>query len=305
MSTMTVGVIAPGEMGHAVGATLREHGARVATCLAGRGERSAERAERAGMEVIGGDDDLVRRADLFLSIVPPAAAPALAGRIADAMRRTNTAVPYVDCNAISPATTAAVGRTIAGAGALFIDAGIVGPPPKPGTPGPRFYTSGPDVQPLLSLRDFGLDVRPVGSRIGQASALKMSYAALTKGLAALGGELLVAGTLGGVADALRAELANSQPQLLQWLSRQLPTVPPKAHRWVAEMEEIAKTFAGHGLPGATMQGAAEFYEFVAQSALGHERPGRRERGQTLEDVVETLAAACSVSPRRSGSSPGC
>jgi len=296
MSKTTVAIIAPGEMGHAVGATLRAHGARVTTCLAGRGERSLTRAQEAGMETVSDDADLVRMADIFLSIVPPAAAGGLAERIAGAMRRAGAAPLYVDCNAISPATAEAAGRTIADAGARFIDAGIIGGPPKPGTPGPRFYASGNDVRAFLSLRDFGLDIRPIGRRIGQASALRRRYAALTKGLAALGAELLVAARLAGVSDALAAELTGSQPQLLQWLARQLPTFPPKAHRWVAEMEEIADTFASHGLPDATMQGAAEFYDFVARSPLGREHPEQRERGRTLEDVVEILAAARAVAP---------
>lgn len=104
-----------------------------------------------------------------------------------------------------------------------------------------------------------------------------------------------------MSDALAAELTGSQPQSLQWLTRQLPTFPPKAHRWVAEMEEIADTFTSHGLPDATMKGAAEFYHVVARSPLGRELPEQRERGQTLEDVVEMLAAACAVSPRSAGS----
>ncbi len=301
MSSMTVALVAPGEMGAAVGATLRAHGARVATCLSGRSERSLARARQAGMEIVAEDTDLIRETDLFLSIVPPAAAAGLAERIAEAMRRAGSAPPYVDCNAISPTTAGAVGRTIADAGAPFIDAGIIGGPPKPGSPGPRFYTSGQDVQAFVPLRDFGLDIRPIGPTIGQASALKMSYAALTKGLAALGTELLVAAKLGGVSDALAAELARSQPQLLQWLSRQLPAFPRKAHRWIAEMQEIADTFASRGLPDATMQGAAQFYDFVARSPLGRELPEDRRAGQTLEDVVEVLAAACVASPRGAGS----
>jgi 3-hydroxyisobutyrate dehydrogenase-like beta-hydroxyacid dehydrogenase len=293
----TVGIIAPGEMGHAVGARLRARGARVTTSLAGRGERSLARARQAGMEVVTDDADLVRGADLFLSIVPPAGAAGLAERIAEAMRRGGAAPPYVDCNAISPATAEAVGRTIADAGARFIDAGIVGGPPEPDTPGPRFYASGPDVEVFLTLRTFGLDIRPVGPRIGQASALKMSYAALTKGLAALGTELLVAARLAGVSDALAAELAASQPQLTQWLARQLPAFPSKAHRWVAEMQEIADTFASHGLPDATMKGAAAFYDLVAPSPLGRELLERRHPARSIDDVVEVLAAACAPSPR--------
>ncbi len=297
MPSTTVAIIAPGEMGHAVGARLRAHGARVTTSLAGRGERSLARAQQAGMEIVTDDANLVRGADIFLSIVPPAVAAGLAERIAEAMRRAGAAPPYVDCNAISPATTETVGRTIADAGARFIDAGIVGGPPEPDTPGPRFYTSGPDAQVFLTLRDFGLDIRPVGPRIGQASALKMCYAALTKGLTALGTELLVTARLAGVSDALAAELTASQPQLRQWLARQLPAFPSKAHRWVAEMQEIADTFASHGLPNGTMKGTAEFYDLVARSPLGRERPAPPERGRTLEDVVEVLAAACVPSPR--------
>lgn len=300
MAHRTVAIIAPGEMGAAVGATLRAHGARVITCLTGRSERSRVRAQQAGMEVVTGEADLVRQAEIFLSIVPPAAAAGLAGRLAEAVRRAGAPLPYVDCNAISPATTEAIGRTIADTGARFIDAGIIGSPPKPGTPGPRFYTSGPDVDAFLSLREFGLDIHPVGPGIGQASALKMSYAALTKGLTALGSQLLVSAKLAGVSDALSAELAASQPHLLQWLAKQVPAFPPKAHRWVAEMTEIADTFASHGLPRATMQGAAEFYDFVDRSPLGREVPERREHGQTLEDVVELLAAATAV-PANGGS----
>lgn len=291
MAGTTIAIIAPGEMGHAVGARLRAHGARVTTCVAGRSERSIRRAHKAEMTIVNDDDELVQTADVFLSIVPPAGAIGLAERIGAAMRRAEATPLYVDCNAISPATAEAVGHTIADAGARFVDAGIIGGPPRANSPGPRFYASGEHVPAFLPLREYGLDIRPVGHRIGQASALKMSYAALTKGLAALGAELLVAAKLAGTSEVLAAELRDSQPQLLQWLGKQLPNVPPKAYRWVAEMEEIAKTFAGHGLPGATMTGAAELFSFVAGSPLGRELPERREQGRTLEDIVEILAAA--------------
>jgi L-threonate 2-dehydrogenase len=136
MAGKTVAIIAPGEMGHAVGARLRAHGARVITYLAGRSKRSVTRAQIAGMEVIADQADLVRQAEIFLSIVPPAAAAGLAGQMAEAIRRVDASVTYVDCNAVSPTTTEAVGRTIADAGARFIDAGIIGSPPTPGTPDP-------------------------------------------------------------------------------------------------------------------------------------------------------------------------
>lgn len=291
MSVTTIAIIAQGEMGHAVGAHLRAHGAHVTTSVAGRSERSIRLAHKAGMTIVPDDDTLVRAADVFLSIVPPAGATGMAERISAAVRRTGATPLYVDCNAIAPKTAEMAGRTIAGAGARFVDAGIIGGPPQAGSPGPRFYASGEHVPAFLPLRDYGLDIRPVGRSIGQASALKMSYAALTKGLAALGTELLVAARRAGVSEALAAELGDSQPQLLRWLGKQLPNVPPKAYRWVAEMEEIAQTFAGIGLPGATMSGAAELFSFMAHSPLGRELPESRSRGQTLEDVVEVLAAS--------------
>lgn len=291
MVPITIAIIAPGEMGHAVGARLRSRGAGVMTCVTGRSERSIGRAQQAAMTIVDDDDQLVRSADVFLSIVPPAAAAGVAERIAATLRRVGAAPLYVDCNAISPATATVIGRMVADAGARFVDAGIIGGPPGPNGAGPRFYVSGEHVPALLPLREYGLDIRPAGPAIGQASALKMSYAALTKGVSALGIELLVAAERAGVSALLAAEFRDSQPQLLQWLGKQLPGVPPKAHRWVAEMEEIAKTFASHGLPSATMTGAAECFSFVAGSPLGRELPERRERGQTLEDLVGILSAA--------------
>ena len=66
-------------------------------------------------------------------------------------------------------------------------------------------------------------------------------------------------------------------------------MPPKAYRWVAEMEEAAKTFEACGLPGAMLRGAAEFYAFVANSPLGRAFPGERQDEVTLNGVVESLS----------------
>ena len=162
MATMTIAIIATGEMGHAVGARLRAHGAHVATNVAGRSARSIGLARKAGLAIVQDDGELVRTADVFLSIVPPAAAMGVAERMATAMRSAGAAPLYVDCNAISPATAEAIGRAIADAGARFVDAGIIGGPPTPDTPGPRVYASGQHVSALLPLREHGLDVRPIG-----------------------------------------------------------------------------------------------------------------------------------------------
>jgi 3-hydroxyisobutyrate dehydrogenase-like beta-hydroxyacid dehydrogenase len=111
-------------------------------------------------------------------------------------------------------------------------------------------------------------VRVVGDRPGQASALKMCYAALTKGTTALMTELSIAAERLGVSAALRAEFAESQPAMLERMQRAVPAMVPKAHRWVGEMAEIARTFEACGLTPRTFEGAAELYALVAGTELG-------------------------------------
>ena len=295
MAAPVVALLAPGDMGHAIGARLWEHGVRVLTCLAGRSADSAARSRRAGLETVDTDEEMVRRAAIFLSVVPPAAAATMAARIADAAKRAGAAPLYVDCNAVSPGTVRTVAGTAAAAGLGFVDASIIGGPPKPGTPGPRFYACGPAEAGFAELGQYGLDIRTMGGEVGQASALKMCYGALTKGLTALGTELLLAAELSGVGPALAAELRDSQSALLGWLERMVPSMPPKAYRWVAEMQEVALTFDGLGLPGATLQGAAEMYERIAASPLGQEPTENRTQGQSLPALVAALAAASAPS----------
>ncbi|MBI1775694.1 MAG: NAD(P)-dependent oxidoreductase [Proteobacteria bacterium] len=267
-SAPVVAVIAPGEMGHAVAARLGENGVSVLTSLAGRSPRSAERARKAGMVAVS-DEALVGEAGLMLSIVPPAEAVPLAERFAASLRGKRPGFLYVDCNAIAPSTMRRVAASIEAAGGRALDAGIIGGPPKPGQAGPRFYASGSEdaARDFAALGQHGLDVRVIGTGIGQASALKMCYGALTKGLTALGTELLTAACLAGVDGALAAEMSASQKPLTEWLQRQIPAMPPKAYRWVAEMQEIALMFRELGLPGTTHAGAAQLYEMIAASPL--------------------------------------
>jgi hypothetical protein len=125
----------------------------------------------------------------------------------------------------------------------------------------------------------------------------MCYASLTKGLTALATEALVAGQALGLAETLSAELQLSQKALLSWIERQVPAMPPKAYRWIGEMEEIAATFADLGLTPQILEGAAAMYRFVGQTELGTETPEQRQRGQTLDDVTTILAAALTEKPQ--------
>jgi L-threonate 2-dehydrogenase len=259
----TVVVIAPGEMGSGVGRRLKERGCTVRTSLEGRSKTSAERAARAGMTPIEDDAALIEGADFVLSIIPPGEALALAERLAPALSQAKRKPAYADCNAVSPERVRAVAAVIAPTGAPFADIGIIGAPPKADDAGPRLYASGEGARPLLVLRDYGLDLRLIEAGIGEASALKMGYASLTKGLTAIGASMMEAAMASGIAPALQAELAASQPQLSAWLARQVPGMYAKAYRWVAEMEEIADFVGADPAAQAIYRGAARLYQRVA------------------------------------------
>jgi 3-hydroxyisobutyrate dehydrogenase-like beta-hydroxyacid dehydrogenase len=267
-----VAIIAPGSMGSAVGRRLVEHGLDVTTSLAGRSQESVARAHEAGMKAVA--DAQLTSADFFLSIVPPAEALPLASRMAALFERNNRKPVYVDCNAVSPDTKTRTGNVITNASAPFVDAGIIGGPPKSGQAGPAFYASGEHAARFAELKEYGLDIRVLDAPIGAASALKMSYAGITKGFTAIGAAMMLAATRAGAAEALHRELAQSQPALLAWLTRQMPGMFPKAYRWVAEMEEIA-SFVGED-PAAhdIYSGAAQLYERLAEDV----RSTREETG---------------------------
>ncbi len=291
MSIGTVGILSPGDMGHSIGKVLRDNGLRVLTCLDGRSDRSRELAGKAGFEDVASLDDLVQQADVVMCVLVPARATEVAGQVADAMRRTGATPLYVDCNAIAPATVRGIAELISAAGATVTDVGIVGPPPR--KPGTRFYASGPGAERFAALREYGLDVRLVGPDIGQASGLKMCYGALTKGLQALATELLVAARLMGLEETLRDEQEHSMTAVLGWLEAQMPIMPPKAYRWVGEMEEIAATFADLGMTPDILNGAAEMYRLVADTPIGKESPEQRDPNRDMYGVIAALADAVS------------
>ena len=209
-------------------------------------------------------DEEIAAGDFILSILPPGDAVALAERFVPALTASNSKPVYVDCNAVSPPTAERVAAAIAPTGSAFVDAGIIGSPPKPGDAGPRFYASGPDAPRFATLEQYGLDVRVLDGPLSAASAVKMSYAGITKGTQALAAVMMLAATRGGSADALLKELEFSQPQMLAWLKRSLALMPPKAYRWIAEMHEIAD-FVGEDPAGHELYvGAAHFYEQIAR-----------------------------------------
>jgi 3-hydroxyisobutyrate dehydrogenase-like beta-hydroxyacid dehydrogenase len=267
--TPTVAIVAPGNMGSAVGARLTEHKVKVLTSLAGRSAASAARASAAGMTAVA--DAQLTEADFLLSIVPPGDALALAKRLAPVLTAANKKPVYVECNAVSPNTMLDIADVIGATGCPFVGAGIIGPPPKPGSTNTKFYAAGPVAGLFAKLNDYGLIVRVLEGPLTAASALKMSYAGITKGFTALGAAMILAATRGDSAEALKAELAESQPALLGYLAKQTPAMYPKAYRWVAELDEIA-AFVGHDRPEyAMLEAAARLYERIAEDVDGEKK----------------------------------
>ena len=256
-----VAVIAPGMMGSGVGQRLVEHGIEVRTALAGRSQATVARATAAGM--VGVSDPEIAASDIILSIVPPGEAFGLAERLAPALRAAARKPVYVDCNALNPGTVLRIARVIEETGTPFVDGGIIGPPPAPGSKGTRIYLSGEAAPRVAVLAQYGLEMPVQPGPIGAASAMKMSYAGITKGFTALGAAMMLAAARAGTAEDLKRELLASQPALAGWLIRQMPKMYSKAYRWVAEMEEIA-AFVGED-PAARQfyLAAAELYTRIA------------------------------------------
>jgi len=195
----------------------------------------------------------------------------------------------VDCNAVAPATARRVGARIEAAGGRMVDVGIIGGPPRRAGM-TRFYASGAHAGEFAKLREFGLEVRLIGDQVGQASGFKMTYAALTKGTAALATELLIAAQRMGLYDALVAEFQMSQGPRYAGMEGMIPGMPSKARRWVGEMEEIARTFADLGMTPSIYEGAADMYRLVSETELADETPENRDAGRTLARTIEMLAA---------------
>ena len=288
MTQKTIAILSPGDMGGGVGAALTRHGDDVIACVVGRSQETRVRAERLGFRLAADLDSLLAEADLVLSILPPEAAVGLARDVAAAMRRSGTAPAYADCNAVSPETARAMSALFEGTGAPFIDAGIIGAAPRPDGPPTRFYVSG-DAAGLMDVLDGkDMSVRCIGPEIGCASAVKMSYASITKGTNALHTAAMTVADALGVGETVRAEIDESLPAVMKHMRGAIPRLPADAGRWVGEMEEIASTYASAGVTPRFHQGAAETFRLLDSTPYGRETRETMDTTRTLEDTI----AAC-------------
>jgi 3-hydroxyisobutyrate dehydrogenase-like beta-hydroxyacid dehydrogenase len=276
LPTVTIGLLHPGEMGAALGAALRAKGEAVLWASSARSAPTAERASQAGLEDVGTVEELERRSEMILSLCPPHAAL----EVARSMPRF--AGVYIDANAVSPATA----RTIAGLVSRYVDGGVVGPPPrKPGTT--RLYLSGREA-PLVADLFAGtiVDARVVSEDVAAASALKMAFAAWTKGTSALLLAVRAVARTEGVEEMLLDEWRTSLPELPEQSVAAARSALGKGWRWVGEMNEIAETFTAAGLPDGFHHAAAEIYRRSPHAPAD------------LEVDLERLLAAITKTPDR-------
>jgi 3-hydroxyisobutyrate dehydrogenase-like beta-hydroxyacid dehydrogenase len=288
MKIENVGVMSPGDMGQAIATQLKARGLHIYTALEHRSERTRALAREAGITDVGAVTRLVAECEVVLSIMDPGSALDFARSAADALRVTGRRTLIVDCNAIAPGTVQEIAGLLEQSGGRFLDAGIIGLPPR-GKTKTRLYVSGPGAADLEQLAGPQLVVHVIGEGIADASALKMCYGALNKGTQALWLEVLIAAQRLGVADLLEQQLQQSQAERYGWVLNQFPILPPKAYRWVPEMIEISKTLDAAGMTPKMFQGAADVYRFVARTTLGKEMPESRDKTREGKDVVRLLA----------------
>ncbi|CAF1280047.1 unnamed protein product [Didymodactylos carnosus] len=278
-------------MGHAIGSVLSRHeNIRVITNVVGRSPRTVDLAKKAGMITVNSYTELIEQVDVLLSILVPSQAIKLAKQIQQAIKPDSKFI-YADLNAVSPSTVKQMEQLFDKYPNIqFVDGGILGGPPDLNGKTPKIYLSGEHAQQLEFLRDYGLDIRVIGNEVGQASGLKMCYAATLKGFTAIAIQASVTSKMLGLGEVLFNELKDSQPYVFKRMQSGIPDMAPKAYRWVGEMEEIASTFESMGLSPKIFQGAADTYRFVAdQTPLGKEIVEDRKLGKTLGDAVDIMA----------------
>jgi len=280
MHNQNIGILHPGEMGISIAASATNSGCNVHWVSDGRSASTRERAAKYGLTETRSLEELCDLCPIVVSVCPPHAAEALAN---DVLRAGFRGV-FVEANAIAPQRTIQIGTAMTRGGMIFVDGGIIGLPAwKPHTT--CLYLSGPRADEVAACFSAGpLDTIVLGEEIGKASALKMCYAANTKGSVALLAAIVTTADALGVLDALFERWRNEDPQLPGQIERRIQANTPKAWRFVGEMGEISRTFESAGAPGEFHQGAADIYERLAQFKDVRTLP-------SLEEILEALRAA--------------
>jgi 3-hydroxyisobutyrate dehydrogenase-like beta-hydroxyacid dehydrogenase len=286
MADPSAGLLHPGEMGSSVGAALIAGGAEVLWASAGRSADTGRRAAAAGLVAVDDLATLVGQVGRVVSVCPPDAAEAVAREVGAVGFRGI----YVDANAVSPDSARRIESGFSGGGSGgdvdFVDGGIVGPPVRSaGTT--RLFLSGARAAEVASwFAGSDLEALVVSGPAGSASALKMVYAAWTKGTTALLAAVYATAAAEGVDREILAEWERSVPDVLARLARSVPASARKAWRFEAEMHEIASTFEAAGLPGGFHRAAAEVYARLAGFKDAKQPPDIAEIAERLRSRAD-------------------
>ncbi len=265
-----IGILHPGVMGAAVGSALKARAGAVIWADAGRTHATAKRAELADLVAVPDVADLARRAHVIISVCPPHAAREVAAQVAAALQGRAERPLYVEANAVSPETVAAVEQTL-GAGTVC-DGAIIGPPAwERGRT--VFWLSGPGAATVAGLfEDTPFEARVLGEQIGAASGLKACFALQSKALPTVWLAMEEAARGFGVTDALRAELDRTGAGYDAALAEVRTRAGGKAWRWAGEMDEAGDALAAIGVPDGFSRAAAEMYRRESTDRPAPDRP---------------------------------
>ena len=275
--TETIGIIHPGAMGISVAASALRSGHRVCYVSEGRSEATRARAAEYKLRDLGSLATLCAECSIIVSVCPPHAAEDVARQVISHGFKGL----YLDANAISPQKADRIGKLLAQAGISFVDGGIIGGPAW--TPGETWlYLSGKKAKQVADCFFAGpLETSILGDEIGKASAIKMCYAAFSKGTTALLTAILALAESSGVRSELFAQWERDEHGFSEQAGRRARRVTAKAWRFAGEMDEIASTFESAGLPGGFHAAAGEIYRRLADFKGAEEFP-------KLEDVLATV-----------------
>jgi len=226
---------------------------------AGRSDQSRDRAESAGLLDIGSIPAMCDSCELIVSVCPPE----FAARVADEVLANRFRGVYLDANAVSPESKREMASSMRDRLVRFVDGGIIGPPARKRQQ-TWLYVSGPNAAEVACCFTGGpMELEVIGDEIGKASALKMCFAAYSKGSTALALAVLGAARQLGVIEELKRQWARNGPRFDE-LAQNINRSAPKAWRFVPEMYEIAATLEVAGMPPEFHRAAAEIYARLAE-----------------------------------------
>ena len=284
MAFQRVGILSIGEMGYHWARLLAGHGVEVLTYTKGRSDVTRRRADNAGARSVPSLARLVSESELVVSIVVPSAAKRVAAKVAKALLKAGRRdFLYLDANATSPMTAREIERHLSPSSANFVDGCIIGGAAKIGK-GAVVYVSGPQAARLLALEESGLSVKVLGPEIAQASAFKIVYAGLTKGLQGLLVELLVGARKLGLLDEILQQYDKSFPGLVEKIGPSIAGLALHAARRAEEMGELKRTFRHYGLTAVMAPATEKLLKEVASLNAGE----ASETGERKGDILETL-----------------